>query len=124
MSSEESNGYTILSKLQVRFMMGMMTLLLVLVAWAVNSGTQAVSAGVEAKAKAVEVENLLAVHEASQNGSFEKIESQLNTLRTYHSTMRGDFKEQRLDFKDMRKILDELLNELRRESNHNHRSTE
>lgn len=65
-------------------------------------GGMAWSAGYDAQ-------NELDQHAARQNGSletiqtqFESIESQLGSLRTYHSTLRGEIKDQRV-------VLDELL---------------
>lgn len=65
-------------------------------------GGMAWSAGYDAQ-------NELDQHKARQNGSFESIQvqfesiqSQLGTLRVYHSTLRGEIKDQRV-------VLDELL---------------
>ena len=78
-----------------RLLIGLMALLLVLVGFAMASSTEAVREATKAQTE-------LSVHSARQNGSFESIQSQLGTLRTYHSTLRGEMKEQR-------KLLDELL---------------
>ena len=63
---------------------------------------EAISSGANAAEASTKVENSLLVHEAKQTGTFESIQSQLATLRVYHSTLRGEMKEQR-------KLLDELL---------------
>jgi hypothetical protein len=79
-----------------------MTVFLGLVSMANVTSNAAATTANEASDQAAAVAADLSIHEARQNGSFESIESQLSTLRTYHSTLRGEIKEQR-------KLLDELL---------------
>lgn len=83
-------------------MLAMMTLLVVIVGWAIAAGNNAALAGARATKHATDAATALSVHEARQNGTLESINSQLSTLRTYHSTLRGELKEQR-------KLLDDLL---------------
>ena len=83
------------STTMTRLMIGLMTLMMVLVGFAM-AGSR------EATREATKAQTELSVHAARQNGSFESIQSQLGTLRTYHSTLRAEMKEQR-------KLLDELL---------------
>lgn len=83
-------------------MLGLVSLLLVVVGWAIVAGNNAALAGAKATRHATDVATKLSVHEARQNGTLENISSQLSTLRTYHSTLRGELKAQR-------KLLDDLL---------------
>ena len=85
-----------------RLLIGLMALLLVLVGFAMASSTEAVREATKAQTE-------LSVHAARQNGSFESIQSQLGTLRTYHSTHRGELKDMREEMQGHRKLLDELL---------------
>lgn len=62
----------------------------------------AITGSSDATEKSSDVASQLSIHEARQNGTLESINSQLSTLRTYHSTLRGEMKEQR-------KLLDDLL---------------
>ena len=86
----------------MNILMGLMTLLIVLVGISIATGQAASTRAQEAMCEAHQAQTDLKVHAAKQNGSFEAITSQLSTLRTYHSTIRGEMKEQRL-------LLDELL---------------
>lgn len=92
---------------------GVMSLFLGLVGYAIAAEHTAVDAGHSAKAAARQVAVDLELHQARQNGTLESIQSQLGTLRTYYSNLRGDVREQteviRADVKDNREILDELL---------------
>ena len=79
-----------------------MALLLSFVAYANGVATSANATAQNACHQVDKMAAELSIHEARQNGSLEAIQSQLSTLRTYHSTLRGEMKEQR-------KLLDELL---------------
>lgn len=87
----------------------LMGVFLGLVLYSAGLANGASQAALEASRLADKVAADLSVHEARQNGALESIKSQLGTLRTYHSTLRGEMKEQRL-------LLDELL----RKSHTNH----
>ncbi len=89
--------------------LGPMALFLTMVGLSIGGALAASDAALEASRLADKVAADLSVHEARQNGALESIKSQLGTLRTYHSTLRGEMKEQRL-------LLDELL----RKSHTNH----
>lgn len=89
--------------------LGPMALFLTLVAYSNGLANGANKEALKASRLADKVAADLSVHEARQNGALESIKSQLGTLRTYHSTLRGEMKEQRL-------LLDELL----RKSHTNH----
>lgn len=89
--------------------LGPMALFLTMVGLSIGAALSASDAALEASRLADKVAADLSVHEARQNGALESIKSQLGTLRTYHSTLRGEMKEQRL-------LLDELL----RKSHPNH----
>ncbi len=82
--------------------MGFNALLISVVLYAADSANTAREESADATRDASKAQAELAVHSARQNGSFESIQSQLSTLRTYHSTLRSEMKEQR-------KLLDELL---------------
>ena len=83
-------------------LIGLMSVFLGLVSMANVVSNAAATSANEASGQSAQVAADLTVHEARQNGSFESIDSQLSTLRTYHSTLRGELKEQR-------KLMDELL---------------
>ena len=89
----------------ITVLFAMMTLLMGLMLYAIVSSNEAAAEAVEASTDAVGVQASLKIHEAKQNGSFESIESQLGTLRTYHSTLRGDMKELRDELKEQRDLL-------------------
>lgn len=85
-----------------KILIGLMGVFLAMAVYA--GGLAAIASGVahDAVRRADQVANDLSIHEARQNGSLERIDSQLGTLRGYHSTHRGEHKEDR-------KIMDELL---------------
>jgi len=85
-----------------RVIIAMVGLLIVMVGFSIAGSNRAHEASAEARREATKAQAGLSVHSARQNGSFESIQSQLSTLRTYHSTLRGEMKEQR-------QLLDELL---------------
>lgn len=83
-------------------LIGLMVLLCAIMTLSLVAGTTANARAQTAVDEAQQAQTDLSVHTARQNGSFESINSQLSTLRTYHSTLRSEMKEQR-------KLLDELL---------------
>jgi hypothetical protein len=80
--------------------------------WAIEAGDSATEAAAEATMEASDVRNALDVHTAAQTVQFESLNSQLGTLRGYHSTLRGDMKDNhadlRNDVKDLRDAIDGL----------------
>ncbi len=98
--SQQSDRKSVLTPMNI--LMGLMSVLIVLVGISIATGQAAAARAQDAMDEAHQAQNDLKVHAAKQNGSFESITSQLSTLRTYHSTLRGEMKEQR-------KLLDELL---------------
>ena len=80
-----------------------------------TSNAAATSAN-EASDQAAAVAADLSIHSARQNGEYGSINSQLSTLRTYHSTLRGEMKDQRDERGEEIKELREMVNELLRQS--------
>jgi len=58
-----------------------------------------------------EASSALREHQARQNGSLESINSQLNTIRQYHSTQRSDMKDMHEEFTKRQDKLDEIVRE-------------
>jgi hypothetical protein len=88
-----------------RIMAVFMSMVVVCITFAAYSfqvaGTASDSAA-EASGKSIDVQHLLSVHEARQNGSLDRIDARLTDLSAYHTELHDEMREQR-------KLLDELL---------------
>lgn len=93
MTESKQGNYA--TRCTIGVMIALMAVFMSMVVMSMGASSRATEAATRAQTE-------LSVHAAKQNGSFESIQSQLSTLRTYHSTLRGELREQR-------KLLDELL---------------
>jgi septal ring factor EnvC (AmiA/AmiB activator) len=96
----------------VNVLIGIMLLLLGVVGISIRASYAATTRAQTALDASTGVMNELKLHVAEQKGQFEGIESQLNTLRTYHSTLRGDIKDSKAERRENMKEVKDLLHGL------------